>query len=38
VFGIRASTLLADRFGDHLLTAWSAERTSLRHALPHKAG
>jgi hypothetical protein len=34
VFGIRASTLLADRFENQLLTAWSANRTSLRHALP----
>ncbi len=34
VFGIRASTLLADRFEDRLLTAWSAGRTSLRQALP----
>ena len=33
VFGIRASTLLADRFDDQLLTAWSNPRTSLRHAL-----
>jgi hypothetical protein len=34
VFGIRASTLLADRFENRLLTAWSAGRSSLRHALP----
>ena len=34
VFGIRASTLLAERFGDHLLSAWANGRTSLRHALP----
>jgi hypothetical protein len=34
VFGIRASTLLAERFGNRLLTAWSAGRSSLRHALP----
>jgi heme oxygenase-like protein len=34
VFGIRASTLLADRFENQLLTAWSAGRSSLRHALP----
>ena len=33
VFGIRASTLLAERFGDHLLSAWANGRTSLRHAL-----
>ncbi len=29
VFGIRASGLLADRFGDHLLEHWSAGRSSL---------
>ena len=33
VFGIRASSFLADRFEDQLLTAWSAGRSSLRHAL-----
>jgi len=33
VFGIRASTLLAERFGDHLLSAWANGRTSLRHTL-----
>jgi hypothetical protein len=34
VFGIRASTFLAGRFEDQLLTAWSAGRSSLRHPLP----
>jgi hypothetical protein len=37
VFGIRASTLLADRFDDQLLTAWAEGQTSLRHALPQGA-
>jgi hypothetical protein len=30
VFGIRVSTMLAERFENRLLTGWS----SLRHALP----
>ncbi len=34
VFGIRASGLLADRFGEHLLRCWSRERPSLLHPLP----
>jgi hypothetical protein len=34
VFGIRASTFLAGRFEEQLLTAWAAGRSSLRHALP----
>jgi hypothetical protein len=34
VFGIRASTFLAERFGDRLLSAWAEGRTSLRQALP----
>jgi hypothetical protein len=29
VFGIRASGLLADRFGEHVLGSWSAGRSSL---------
>ncbi|MGI9120277.1 MAG: iron-containing redox enzyme family protein [Acidimicrobiales bacterium] len=33
VFGIRASTLLDDRQGDQLLSAWNAGRSSLRHPL-----
>jgi hypothetical protein len=33
VFGIRASTLLAGRFEDQLLGAWSTCRSSLRHPL-----
>jgi hypothetical protein len=32
VFGVRASTLLADRLGEHLLGCWEAGRTSLRAA------
>jgi hypothetical protein len=34
VFGIRASTFLAERFEDRLLTAWAAGRSSLRQARP----
>jgi hypothetical protein len=34
VFGIRASTFLAGRLEERLLTAWAAGRTSLRYALP----
>jgi hypothetical protein len=34
VFGIRASTFLAGRLEERLLTAWAAGRSSLRHALP----
>ena len=34
VFGIRASTFLAGRFENRLLTAWAHRRHSLRHALP----
>jgi hypothetical protein len=34
VFGIRASTFLAEQFEHRLLTAWAAGRSSLRHALP----
>jgi hypothetical protein len=30
VFGIRASTLLGDRFGERVLSCWSAGRSSLR--------
>jgi hypothetical protein len=30
VFGVRASTFLADRLGEHLLTCWEAGRSSLR--------
>jgi hypothetical protein len=29
VFGIRASLMLADRLGDHLLGCWQRGRTSL---------
>ncbi|MGQ0572680.1 MAG: iron-containing redox enzyme family protein [Pseudonocardia sp.] len=34
VFGIRASTLLADRLADVLLDGWAAGRPTLRHPLP----
>jgi hypothetical protein len=34
VFGIRASGLLADRFGEHVLTRWETGRPSLRRPLP----
>ncbi|MDQ2791768.1 MAG: iron-containing redox enzyme family protein [Actinomycetota bacterium] len=34
VFGIQASTLLADRFADLLLSRWAQGRTTLRNPLP----
>lgn len=34
VFGIRASSMLADRFGEHLLACWTRGRASLRQPLP----
>ncbi|MDQ4117995.1 MAG: iron-containing redox enzyme family protein, partial [Actinomycetota bacterium] len=34
VFGIRASGLLSDRLGDHLLACWGDGRSSLRRPLP----
>jgi hypothetical protein len=34
VFGIRASTFLAERFENRVLTAWAADRCSLRSPLP----
>ncbi|MDO3646336.1 iron-containing redox enzyme family protein [Nocardia mangyaensis] len=34
VFGIQATTLLEDRFADHVLTCWRAGRSSLRHGEP----
>lgn len=34
VFGIRASTVLADRFGERLLACWTRGRSSLRQPLP----
>lgn len=34
VFGIQASTLLADRFSDLLLGGWAQGRPTLRHPLP----
>jgi hypothetical protein len=34
VFGIRASGLLADRFGERLLHCWARQRPSLLHPLP----
>ncbi|HEY4418897.1 MAG TPA: iron-containing redox enzyme family protein [Pseudonocardia sp.] len=34
VFGIRASSLLADRFGDLLLERWAQGRSALLHPLP----
>jgi Iron-containing redox enzyme len=34
VFGIRASGLLADRFGGHLLRCWTNGRPSLLHPVP----
>jgi Iron-containing redox enzyme len=33
VFGMRASGLLADRFGEHVLTRWETGRSSLRRPL-----
>jgi hypothetical protein len=33
VFGIRASTLLADRFGQRLLNSWAVEESALRAPL-----
>jgi hypothetical protein len=33
VFGIQASTLLADRFSDLLLSRWAAGQTTLRTPL-----
>jgi hypothetical protein len=37
VFGIRASLMLGDRLGEHLLGCWNAGRSSLRRALPDAA-
>jgi hypothetical protein len=34
VFGIQVDALLEDRFGDHLLAAWSAGQSSLLAPLP----
>ena len=34
VFGVRASSFLADRFGDALLDAWTQGRSALRVPLP----
>jgi hypothetical protein len=34
VFGVRASGLLADRFGDLLLERWADGRSALCHPLP----
>ncbi|MGQ0779413.1 MAG: iron-containing redox enzyme family protein [Pseudonocardiales bacterium] len=34
VFGIQASTLLADRFADLLLTRWTQDLPTLRHPFP----
>ncbi|QKG19806.1 iron-containing redox enzyme family protein [Actinomadura verrucosospora] len=34
VFGVRATQLLEDRFGEHLLESWRTGGTSLRQALP----
>jgi hypothetical protein len=34
VFGARATELLEERFGEHVLTCWRAGRTSLRRPLP----
>ncbi|PWI42920.1 iron-containing redox enzyme family protein [Streptomyces sp. ICBB 8177] len=34
VFGIQATSLLEERLAAHLMSAWSAERTSLRLPLP----
>ncbi|MEV4253207.1 iron-containing redox enzyme family protein [Spirillospora sp. NPDC049652] len=36
-FGIRATNLLEERLGDHLLSSWRAGRTSLRGPLPSDA-
>ncbi|MFC9437383.1 iron-containing redox enzyme family protein [Nocardia sp. NPDC057030] len=33
VFGIQVTDLLEDRFGDHVLGSWRADRTSLREPL-----
>ncbi|HEU5032405.1 MAG TPA: iron-containing redox enzyme family protein [Spirillospora sp.] len=38
VFGVRATGLLEDRFGAHLLASWREGRTSLRQALPAGTG
>lgn len=38
VFGIQASTLLADRLGDLLLESWAQGRSALRHPLPDAPG
>jgi len=37
VFGIQVDALLEDRFGDHLLAAWTAGQSSLLAALPDPA-
>ena len=37
VFGVRGSSLLADRFGDALLEAWTAGRSAMRIPLPDVA-
>ncbi|MFF2083507.1 iron-containing redox enzyme family protein [Nocardia sp. NPDC058176] len=34
VFGIQATTLLEDRFAEHVLSCWRADRSSLRQAGP----
>ena len=34
VFGMRASTMLGDRFGEFLLDRWASGRSSLRTPLP----
>ncbi|HEV7652512.1 MAG TPA: iron-containing redox enzyme family protein [Actinophytocola sp.] len=38
VFGIQATGLLEDRFGDHVLAAWQAGRSSLLRELPPHSG
>ncbi|MBA2471986.1 MAG: iron-containing redox enzyme family protein [Pseudonocardiales bacterium] len=38
VFGIQASTLLADQFSDLLLSRWPQDQTTLRNPLPDAPG
>ncbi|HEY7595903.1 MAG TPA: iron-containing redox enzyme family protein [Actinophytocola sp.] len=38
VFGVQATEYLEGRFGDHVLDAWGAGRTSLLRALPDHPG
>lgn len=38
VFGVQATELLEQRLADHLLSAWTAGRSSLRQPLPDSSG